>query len=98
MKLKHTLSLATALAALPLAAAETRPNIIYINIDDLGWGELGYTGSRLYESPLNSIQASARKTKNVKKRRLENENAITRGSGKTHRVGKLTMIKSLLPR
>ena len=42
--------LLAALLSSPLAATE-QPNIIYINVDDLGWGELGYTGSKLYESP-----------------------------------------------
>jgi len=49
--MKTPLILISAIATLNLSAAETRPNIIYINIDDLGWGELGYTGSKLYESP-----------------------------------------------
>jgi len=29
----------------------SKPNIIYINVDDLGWNELGYTGSQFFESP-----------------------------------------------
>ena len=33
------------------AAAEQRPNIVYINIDDMGWTDLGYMGSGYYESP-----------------------------------------------
>jgi arylsulfatase A-like enzyme len=30
---------------------EPRPNIVYINVDDLGWTNLGYQGSRFYETP-----------------------------------------------
>lgn len=28
-----------------------KPNIIYINVDDLGWADLGYQGSNYYETP-----------------------------------------------
>ncbi len=28
-----------------------KPNIIYINVDDLGWSDLGYQGSKFYETP-----------------------------------------------
>ena len=28
-----------------------RPNIIYINVDDLGWSDLGYQGSSYYRTP-----------------------------------------------
>jgi len=38
-------------AASRSAAAERKPNIVYINIDDMGWTDLGYMGSRYYESP-----------------------------------------------
>lgn len=38
-----------------LCAAESRsgrkPNIVYINIDDLGWKDVGFMGSRYYETP-----------------------------------------------
>ena len=29
----------------------SRPNIVYILSDDLGWNDLGVEGSTLYESP-----------------------------------------------
>ena len=29
----------------------TTPNVIFILVDDLGWNDLGYTGSKFYESP-----------------------------------------------
>lgn len=32
-------------------AQEKHPNILLINIDDLGWRDLGYMGSRYYETP-----------------------------------------------
>jgi arylsulfatase A-like enzyme len=33
------------------ALAEGPPNIIYINVDDLGWSDLGFQGSEYYETP-----------------------------------------------
>ena len=30
---------------------KSKPNIIYINIDDLGWKDLGFMGSEFYETP-----------------------------------------------
>ncbi|MAQ21588.1 MAG: sulfatase, partial [Flammeovirgaceae bacterium] len=30
---------------------ESKPNIIFILVDDLGWNDLGYSGSTFYESP-----------------------------------------------
>lgn len=40
MKGKHLLSLLAVLAAVPLAAAAPRPNVIFILMDDMGWGDL----------------------------------------------------------
>jgi len=34
-----------------IAQNKTRPNIVLINIDDLGWKDLGYMGSDYYETP-----------------------------------------------
>ena len=31
--------------------AHTRPNVVFILADDLGWCDLGVEGSRFYESP-----------------------------------------------
>jgi hypothetical protein len=28
-----------------------KPNVIFILVDDLGWNDLGYSGSNFYESP-----------------------------------------------
>ena len=30
---------------------DMKPNVIFILVDDLGWNDLGYTGSKFYESP-----------------------------------------------
>jgi arylsulfatase A-like enzyme len=35
----------------PLSSNKTTPNILLINIDDLGWRDLGYMGSHYYETP-----------------------------------------------
>ena len=35
----------------PLASAADRPNIIFILVDDLGWSDVSYNGSRVYETP-----------------------------------------------
>lgn len=45
--LLHTALIASTLAA---AAAE-RPNIVLINIDDLGFTDLSFQGSSFYETP-----------------------------------------------
>jgi arylsulfatase A-like enzyme len=37
---------------------EEKPNIIYINIDDLGWKDLGFMGSEFYETPRVDALAS----------------------------------------
>lgn len=34
-----------------LADSSTKPNIIVINVDDLGWKDLGFMGSEYYETP-----------------------------------------------
>ena len=31
--------------------SDKKPNVIFILVDDLGWNDLGYTGSTFYESP-----------------------------------------------
>lgn len=34
------------------SADETKkPNVVFILVDDLGWSDLGYTGSKIYETP-----------------------------------------------
>ena len=33
------------------AAGPEHPNVIFFLMDDLGWNDLGYTGSKFYESP-----------------------------------------------
>ena len=46
-------------AASPLLTAQTRPlNFVFILIDDYGWRDTGYNGSRYYETP--NIDALAR--------------------------------------
>ena len=39
------------LLAISLNCLAAKPNIIYINIDDLGWADVGYQGSTFYETP-----------------------------------------------
>ena len=34
-----------------LAASSGRPNVLFILVDDLGWSDLGYSGSKVYETP-----------------------------------------------
>jgi arylsulfatase A-like enzyme len=33
------------------ACAQQPPNILYINIDDMGWRDVGFMGSKYYETP-----------------------------------------------
>jgi len=37
--------------AAPLSAAERKPNIVFILIDDMGWTDIGCMGSDLYQTP-----------------------------------------------
>ena len=54
MKNKKFIPISTALslAALPFSAfSEERPNIILINVDDMGWTDMSNNGSSYYETP-----------------------------------------------
>lgn len=33
------------------AAQHARPNIVFVLVDDLGWSDVGYNGSQVYETP-----------------------------------------------
>lgn len=41
----------TLFAAAPVPAAENRPNIVFILIDDLGWSDIGSYGNTFVETP-----------------------------------------------
>ncbi|MGJ8654839.1 MAG: sulfatase [Akkermansiaceae bacterium] len=45
------LLLIVSIASATLATANNKPNVIYINVDDLGWADVGYQGSKFYETP-----------------------------------------------
>ena len=42
---------ASALPAFSASAADPKPNLVFILIDDLGWADVGCFGSRYYETP-----------------------------------------------
>ena len=44
-------SVAIFLSCLPLVIFAGKPNVVFFFIDDLGWTDLGYMGSKYYESP-----------------------------------------------
>lgn len=48
---RRILKLTLVCLALTSISSEAKPNIIYINVDDLGWADLGYQGSTYYETP-----------------------------------------------
>ncbi|HET8548025.1 MAG TPA: sulfatase-like hydrolase/transferase, partial [Bryobacteraceae bacterium] len=44
-------SLGAAALGRPLMAAESKPNFLFILMDDLGWKDVGCYGSDFYETP-----------------------------------------------
>ncbi len=43
----------------PAEKLAARPNILYINVDDLGWTDLGFMGSKYYQTPnIDKLAAS----------------------------------------
>ena len=59
---KHLLTLAgglTLAANMLHAASDNRqPNVVFIMVDDYGWADVGYNGSRFYETPIIDRLAS----------------------------------------
>ena len=51
MKTLSALFLASLLFVAPMASAGDKPNIVLINVDDLGWTDLACFGSEFYETP-----------------------------------------------
>jgi len=52
MKIKQTLLIAIFLLVTGCIGTDNKkPNVIFILVDDLGWNDLGYSGSTFYESP-----------------------------------------------
>ena len=55
MKIKQVLLtwavVCTALSGVASAETQQRPNVLFILVDDLGWADVGYNGSKVYETP-----------------------------------------------
>ena len=49
--MKRTLFLLFFIAFSLLLAAQERPNVVFFLVDDLGWNDISFNGSRLYETP-----------------------------------------------
>ncbi len=49
--MKHFIPLLLLLATTACSQAERKPNVVLFLIDDLGWADLGITGSEYYETP-----------------------------------------------
>jgi arylsulfatase A-like enzyme len=47
----RTIAVWTGALVATLSAADTRPNILFILANDLGWSDVGFNGSRYYETP-----------------------------------------------
>ena len=48
---KSLLIVVTVLTAIPLLAGQQKPNFLFILVDDLGYYDLGYSGSNFYQTP-----------------------------------------------
>ncbi len=64
----------------PLHAQNERPNIVFIMADDLGWNDLGITGSDYYETP------------NIDKLASEGFSLIMLGSGSQFGTGAVPVL------
>lgn len=49
--MKRPLATVLALAVLAPLAAQDRPNFVFFLVDDLGWRDVGFMGSKFYETP-----------------------------------------------
>jgi arylsulfatase A-like enzyme len=51
MKNKLLVCYLVAVAAMPLKNFAQQPNIVFVLVDDLGWQDVGFNGSKYYETP-----------------------------------------------
>ncbi len=58
MRTRHLLTLACALALSPLCSADTKPNILLVMVDDMGFSDLGCYGSEIDTPNLDKLAAN----------------------------------------
>lgn len=59
MLFRYCIGLLTCLAVLPISSADSRPNIVIIIADDLGWADIGYNNPNVYSPNLDELASKS---------------------------------------